>query len=161
MLVFHGLTGNGKGFLIWYLRIVFAVLIRTGYLAPVHLPSLIGFTVEHVRVDAADGKPPVIDPAPAVFKKPARSLRIIVYPQCIPGDIEGTVLVTEFGIRGRFECRGIDLPVPAATSRSSRKTWPLNARVQHFAQAVHRNPISLITPESRVMGYQKGHALPA
>lgn len=41
------------------------------------------------------------------------------------------------------------------TSRSSRNTCPLNARVQHFAHDVHRNPTSFITSARRSTGYSK------
>jgi hypothetical protein len=64
--------------------------------------------VEHVWVDTAYGKPPVIDRAPAIFKEPAGSLFIVFDFQGIAGDIECTVLVAELGIRGGFECIRID-----------------------------------------------------
>lgn len=38
-------------------------------------------------------------------------------------------------------------------SRSRRKTWPLKERVQHFAQPVHENPMSLMIPARRSTGY--------
>ena len=86
------------------------MLVEAGDLAPVHLSPFIRFPVEHVRIDAADGKPAVIDPAPVVFQKPARSLAIVLYFQGIPRNIENTVLVAELGIRSRFERVRIDLP---------------------------------------------------
>src|SRR5208283_2862470 len=103
-------TGNGKALIIRDLHVVFPVTVKAGYLPPVHISLSIGFAVEHIGIDAADGKPPVIDPAPAVFKKPARPLGIVFYLQCIAGDIKYAILVTELGIRGWFECIGFDRP---------------------------------------------------
>jgi len=108
MFVFHGFAGDGKTFLICNLCIVFAMLVKAGYLTPVHFAPVIGFTVKHIRVDAADSKPTVIDPAPAIFKKPARPVFIVFYPDGITGDIEYAILVTELGIWCRFECQRVD-----------------------------------------------------
>jgi hypothetical protein len=60
--------------------------------------------VEHVRVDPADGKPVLVDPASALFEKPAGSFRIILCPESVSRDVEYSVLVTEFRIRCRFKC---------------------------------------------------------
>ena len=151
MLVFHGLTSDGKGFIIRNLRIVFAVLIRTGYLAPVHLPSLIRFTMEHVRVDAADRWPVFIDPAPAIFEEPAGSITVVLCPQRIPGDIKYTVLVAELGLRGRFDRGRIEGPdtghfaidqknmaVERAGAASGATDAPETYPFYHLCEAIHR-----------------------
>ncbi len=110
MLIFHRFTGNGKALIIRDLHVVLPMTVKAGYLPPVHISLSIGFAVEHIGIDTADGKPPVIDPAPAVFKKPARPLGIVFYLQCIAGDIKYAILVAELGIWGRFESIGFDRP---------------------------------------------------
>jgi hypothetical protein len=60
--------------------------------------------MEHIRVNAADGKTTVINPAPAIFEKPAGSGIVFPGPQCIPGNVENAMLVTEFWCRSWFKC---------------------------------------------------------
>jgi hypothetical protein len=110
MLIFHGFAGKGKTFIIRYPCVIFTMFVEAGDLAPVHDSIFVGLPVEHVRVDPAYDKPLVVDPAPAVFKEPARSPGIISYFKGITGNIERAVLVAELGIRGRFDRLWIDRP---------------------------------------------------
>jgi hypothetical protein len=64
--------------------------------------------MEHVRVDAADGKPIVINATSALFQKTAGPGIIILRPECVSGDIKCPVLVAEFGGRGWLKSRGIN-----------------------------------------------------
>ena len=110
VLVFHGLPCQQKTLLFRDRCIIFPVLFKTGDLAPVHIPLLIRFTVKHVRVDPAYGKPAVIDSAPPVLKEPAGSLPVIFYFEGVTGDVECAVLVAELRVRRGLQCVRIDLP---------------------------------------------------
>ncbi len=110
ILILFGFTGDRQALFTGDIRIILPVDIQPGNLPPVHLPVLIRFTVKHIRVDPADGKTPVINPAPVVFQIITRTCIVVLCPQRIPGDIERAVLVTEFRIRCGFKCSRIDLP---------------------------------------------------
>ena len=106
IFVFLGFTGEIEALVIRYNSIIFPVLVKSGELPPVDVPVFISFAVEHVRINAADCKTAFVNPAPSVFQEPAGSTGIILCPQCIPRDIEYTVLVAEFGSRCGFESGG-------------------------------------------------------
>jgi hypothetical protein len=67
IFVLFGFAGEIEAFVIRYDSVVFPMPIKPGELPPVNLPVRVRFAVEHIRVDAADGKAAVINPAPAVF----------------------------------------------------------------------------------------------
>jgi hypothetical protein len=79
---------------------------------PGDLTAGTGMPPEHMRVDPADRKPAVIDPASGVLEKPAGSIRVAPHFQRVTRDIENAVLVAEFRIRCRFKGFRIDLPCP-------------------------------------------------
>jgi len=108
VLVLPGLAGEGEALVIRDTRAVLPVLVKPGELPPVNDPALVGFTVEHRGVDAADGRPAVVDTAPPVFQKPAGSSSIIPCTQCVSRDVEHTGLVAELRGRRRFKGRRID-----------------------------------------------------
>jgi hypothetical protein len=95
ILVFLCFTRERETFFIRDRMPVFPVLVKPGELPPVNGTMLIGLAVQHVGIDAADGKPVFIDAAFSLFQKPAGSLVIVLCLQGIPGDIERSVLVTE------------------------------------------------------------------
>jgi hypothetical protein len=146
MFIFHGLARKSDGFIIRDLRIILPVLVQTGDLAPVHLSLLIWLPVEHVRVDSADGKPLVIDPAPAVLEEPAGSLCIISHFQCVTGNIKRTVLIAELGVRRRFKRIWID------------RTDTLHVAVKQEDMAIECPGTALCTgcaPESDLLDYAR------
>jgi hypothetical protein len=110
ILIFLCFTGNYHTFLIRKGSIIHPMLLQTRELPPVYNPVFVWFTVQHVRIDTADNKPPVIDTAPAVFEEPAGSCIIILYLQCIPGNIEYAILIAEFRPRSRLQGIGFDFP---------------------------------------------------
>ena len=106
IFVFLGFTGEIEALVIRYFIIIFPVLVKSGELPPVDVPLFVSFAVEHVGINVADGKTAVINPASSVFQEPARSTGVILRPQCIPRDIEYTILVAEFRSRCGFESGG-------------------------------------------------------
>ena len=78
------------------------MLVWVGKLSPYHFPACARTAAEHMGVDAAAGKPLVINPTLSAFKKPAGSGRVVVHPECIPGNIKHAVLVAELRVRCRF-----------------------------------------------------------
>ena len=108
VLVLLCLTGDSEALFIRDSGVVFSMLFNPGELPPVNSPLFVRFPVEHIRIDAADGKPVVIDATSSLFQKPAGTGRIILCPQGIPGDIECPILVAEFRRRGWFQCSGIN-----------------------------------------------------
>ena len=107
ILILLYLTGDNEALLIRDGSVIFPVQVQPGELPPVHRTLFIGFTVEHVRVHAADGKPVIIDTAFALFQKPAGPGTIVLCTQGIPRDIKCPVLVAELRRRGRLKCTGI------------------------------------------------------
>jgi hypothetical protein len=103
ILVFLGLAGEMEALLLGNDRAILPMLIKPGELTPVNVPVFIRFPVEHIRVNATDGKTAVINPAPAIFQKPAGSGIVLLCPYCIPGNIENAILVAKFWRRGRFD----------------------------------------------------------
>ena len=103
ILVFLSLAGEMEALLLRNDRAILPMLIKPGELTPVNVPVFIRFPVEHIRVNAADGKTAVINPAPAIFQKPAGSGIVLLCPYCITGNIENAILVAKFRCRGRFE----------------------------------------------------------
>src|SRR5512137_770321 len=77
------------------LSVVLTMFIKTGNLAPVDLPPFVRLPVKHVRVNATDGKPLVIYPAPVVRQEPAGPAIIVLCFKRIPGYIECSVLVAK------------------------------------------------------------------
>jgi len=103
IFVLFGLAGEIEAQVIRDFSAILSMLIKPGELPPVNVPVFVRFAVKHIRVNAADSKTAVINPAPAVFQKPAGSGIIILCPYCIPGNVENAILVAQFGRRGRFE----------------------------------------------------------
>jgi hypothetical protein len=58
--------------------------------------------VEHVRINATDGKTLVVDPAPVLLEEKTGTAVIVLCPERIPGYIECPVLVAKFRERCRF-----------------------------------------------------------
>ena len=108
ILILLYLTGETEALLIRDGSVIFPVLVKPGELPPVHSPLFIRFPVEHVRVDAADGKPVIIDTTFALFQKPAGPGTIVLCTQGIPRDIKCPVLVAELRRRGWFQRSGIN-----------------------------------------------------
>jgi hypothetical protein len=94
----------------WDVCMILTMLIQAGNLAPVYVPLLIRFPVKHMRVNATDGKPPVIYPAPVVLKEVAGPAVIVLCPECIPGYIECSFLVAKLRERSRFNRFRINFP---------------------------------------------------
>jgi hypothetical protein len=110
ILVLLCFAGDSHTLFIQDYSIIFPVPFQSRKLSPVNDPFLVRLTVEHIGVDAADGKPAVINPAPAIFKEPAGTCLIILYPESVPGDIENPVLVAELRPRCRLKGLWFDLP---------------------------------------------------
>jgi hypothetical protein len=108
IFVFFGFTGEIEALIFRNGCIILPVLVKPTELTPVNTPFFISFTVKHVGINAAYGKTAFVNPALSVFQEPAGSAIIILYPNCIPGDVENTVLVAEFGCRRRFDSSRIN-----------------------------------------------------
>ncbi len=67
IFVLLGLAGENEALVIRDDSAILPVLIKPGELPPVNVPVFIRFTMKHIRVNAADGKTAVINPAPAIF----------------------------------------------------------------------------------------------
>ena len=80
IFVFLGLAGEIETLVIRNYRAILPMLIKPGELPPVNVPVFVRFAVEHIRVNAADGKTAVINPTPAIFQKPAGSGIILLCP---------------------------------------------------------------------------------
>ena len=91
---------------------ILPVQVKAADLAPVHVPRFIRLPVEHVRVDPADCRPSLIDPAPTLLEKNAGAGSIALRTGRIPCSIECSVLVAEIIGRDRLEGEGIRLPDP-------------------------------------------------
>ena len=87
-----------------------AVFAQSADLPPVDDAFLIRFQMDHVRVDAADGRPFVIDRTPVVFKKDAGPVRVVFRPQGVAGDIKVSELIGVVKIRRRHQRRRVDAP---------------------------------------------------
>src|SRR5512137_1811907 len=83
------------------LRVVLTMFIKAGNLTPVDLPPFVRLPVQHVRVNATDGKPLVIYPAPVVLKEPAGPAIIVPCSERISGYVECSVLVAKLRVRSR------------------------------------------------------------
>jgi hypothetical protein len=108
IFVLLGLAGELEALFIRNDSAILPMLIKPGELTPVNVPVFIRFAVKHIRVNAADGKTVVINPAPAIFQKPAGSRVVLLCPYCIPGNVENAILVAKFGRRGRSESERIE-----------------------------------------------------
>jgi hypothetical protein len=104
IFVLFGLAGEIEALVIRDDSAILPMLIKPGELPPVNVPVFIRFAVEHIRVNATDGKTAVINPAPAIFQKPAGSGIVLPCPQCIPGNVENAILVAKFWCRSWFKC---------------------------------------------------------
>jgi len=71
VFIFFDFPGECKALIIGQILVILPVFVQSCELSPRHLPRHIAVSAEHMRVNAADRKPLVIDPAPAVLKKPA------------------------------------------------------------------------------------------
>jgi hypothetical protein len=67
IFVLLGLAGEIEALVIRDDSAILPMLIKPGELPPVNVPVFVRFAVEHIGVNAADGKTEVINPAPAVF----------------------------------------------------------------------------------------------
>jgi hypothetical protein len=80
IFVLLGLAGEIATLIIRNDSAILPMLIKPGELTPVNVPIFVRFAVEHIRVNAADGKTVVINPAPAIFQKPAGSGIVVLCP---------------------------------------------------------------------------------
>jgi len=103
IFILFGLTGAIEALVSGNDSPVLSMLVKSGELPPVYISLFVRFTVEHIGVNATDGKSVFIDPAPAIFQKPAGSGFVVLCPQGITGNIENTILIAKFGCRSRFE----------------------------------------------------------
>jgi hypothetical protein len=108
IFVFLGLAGEMEALFLRNDHAILPMLIKPGELTPVNIPVFIRFAVKHIRVNAADGKTAVINPAPAIFQKPAGSGIVLPCPYCIPGNVENAILVAKFRCWSWFESGRIE-----------------------------------------------------
>jgi hypothetical protein len=103
IFILFGLTGAIEALVSGNDSPILPMPVKPGELSPVYIPVFVRFAVEHIRVNPADGKSVFINPAPAIFQKPAGSCFVVLCPQSITGNIENTILIAKFGCRSRFE----------------------------------------------------------
>jgi hypothetical protein len=108
IFVLLGLAGEMEALFFRNDRAILPMLIKPGELTPVNGSVFVRFAVKHIRINAADGKTAVINPAPAIFQKPAVSGIVLPCPYCIPGNVENAILVAKFRCRSWFESGRIE-----------------------------------------------------